>query len=213
MTGTPLSLPEELLLLGLDPVRGRPLTNPKYLHYGLAGAALADLEAAGRITVERGDRITVINPLPLGNAIGDGALAALPAPTKGGKGVKAHRWVHGAGRPLQELCLRVLEKRGALRRETHRALGLFPYERFPVGPVDLSGPARARFTAAVEAGLPGWRDRLLAAQVAACDLDARLLPGAAGRPHRRALRGLVKECWTSRAVHHAVQQDKSAAGG
>ncbi|MGG7573086.1 GOLPH3/VPS74 family protein [Streptomyces sirii] len=139
------------------------MNNPRYLRYGLAGAALADLEATGRIAVERGDRVRVANPLPLGDPILDGALATLPAPAKGGRGVRAHRWVRGAGRPVQELCLRRLEERGALRRQTHRALGLFPYERFPAGAVDLTGPARARFKAAVEARLPDRRTRLLAA--------------------------------------------------
>lgn len=36
MTGAPLTLPEELLLLALDPVRGRPLNHRKFLQYGLA---------------------------------------------------------------------------------------------------------------------------------------------------------------------------------
>ncbi len=80
MTGAPLTLPEELLLLALDPVRGRSLNHRRYLQYGLAGAALADLEEAGRIAVEGGDRIRVTNPLPLGDPVLDGALAALPGP-------------------------------------------------------------------------------------------------------------------------------------
>ncbi|MFG2285645.1 GPP34 family phosphoprotein [Streptomyces sp. NPDC048595] len=213
MTDASLTLAEELLLLALDPVRGRPLNNPRYLRYGLAGAALADLEATGRIAVERGDRVKVANPLPLGDPILDGALATLPAPAKGGRGVRAHRWVRGAGRPVQELCLRRLEERGALRRQAHRALGLFPYERFPAGAVDLGGPARARFKAAVEAGLPDQRARLLAAYSSATGLDAKLLPGGPFRPLRRDLRRLTKEEWTAHAAFRAVQDDQSAGGG
>lgn len=213
MTSAPLTLPEELLLLALDPVRGRPLNNPKYLRYGLAGAALADLEATGRITVDRGDRFTVTNPLPLGDPTLDGALATLLSPTKGSWTAKAHRWVRSAGRPVQELCLRQLEERGALRREAHRALGLFPYDRFPAGPVDLIGPARARFTAAVDARLTDRRYRLLAAYASATDLDTKLLPGGAFRPLRRDLRRLAKEEWTAYAAYRAVQHDKSAAAG
>lgn len=212
MNDAPLTLPEELLLLALDPVRGRPLSNPTYLRYGLAGAALADLEATGRIAVERGERITVTNPLPLGDPILDGALATLPAPAKGGRGVKAQRWVRGAGRTVHGLCLRRLEERGALRRQVHRALGLFPYERFPAGATDLAGPARARFRAAVDAGLPERRARLLAAHSSAIGLDAKLLPGGAFRPLRRELKRLVKEEWTAHAAFRAVQHDQSAAG-
>ncbi|MEU5209776.1 GPP34 family phosphoprotein [Streptomyces sp. NPDC020742] len=220
MTEAPLTLPEELLLLAHDPVRGRPLTIPGYLRYGLAGAALAELEATGRIAVDRSDRITVANPLPLGDPILDGALATLPAPAKGGRAIRAHRWVRQAGRPVQELCLRRLEERGALRREPRRALGLFPYERFPAGATDLTGPARARFKAALDAPLadrraplPDPRARLLAAYASAIDLDRKLLPGGRFRPLRRDLRRLAKEEWTANAAFRAVQHDKSAAGG
>ncbi|MFJ9851449.1 GPP34 family phosphoprotein [Streptomyces sp. NPDC101150] len=207
-----LTLPEELLLLALDPVRGRPMSNPKYLRYGLAGAVLADLEAAGRITVERGDRISVTNPLLTGEPVLDGALAALPDPGKNrSASVKAHRWVRTAARPVQELCLHRLEGRGAVRRETRRALGLFPYARFPVGTVDLSGPARARFRSAIDARLPDRRGRLLAAYASATDLDAKLLPGGSFRSQRRDLKRLIKQEWTANAAHHAVQMEKNAA--
>ncbi|MFI9049499.1 GPP34 family phosphoprotein [Streptomyces sp. NPDC053427] len=212
-TGTgALTLPEELLLLALDPVRGRPISNPKFLRYGLAGATLADLEAAGRIQCERGDRISVTNPLPTGDPVLDGALAALPDPGKNrGARVKAHRWVRTAARPMQELCLRRLEERGAVRREARRALGLFPYARFPVGSVDLTGPARARFRSAIDAGLPDRRSCLLAAHASATDLDTKLLPGSSFRSRRRDLKRLAQQEWTAKAAHHAVQMDKSAA--
>ncbi|MFG2828811.1 GPP34 family phosphoprotein [Streptomyces sp. NPDC048434] len=211
MTGAPLTLPEELLLLALDPVRGRSLNHTKYLRYGLAGAALADLEEAGRIAVEGRDRITVTNPLPLGDPVLDGALAALPDPAKQRSGVKAQRWVRGAGRPVQELCLRRLEERGALRRETRRALGLFPYERFPAGAVDLIGPARDRFAAALGAGFPDRRSRLIAALASATDLDRKLLLSREYRPVRREMKRLAREIWTAHAVQRAVRRDKEAA--
>ena len=205
-----LTLAEELLLLAWDPVRGRPVIRQAYLGYGLAGAALADLEAAGRVTVERGDRIAVTTPLPLNDPVLDTALAALPGPAKR-NGVRAHRWVRRMGRSSQGLCVRRLEERGALRREARRALGLFPHTRFPAGPVDLLGPAHARFHAAVEAGLPDHRSRLLAALASATGLDAKLLPGSGFRLLRRDLKHLVKEVWTVRAVHRAVQEDKNSA--
>ncbi|AWN27980.1 MULTISPECIES: GPP34 family phosphoprotein [unclassified Streptomyces] len=211
MTGTPLTLPEELLLLALEPERGRFLNHARYLRYGLAGAALADLEEAGRITVGSGDRITVTNPLPLGDPVLDGALAALPGPDKRGRGIKAERWVRRAGRPVQELCVRRLEERGALRRETRRALGLFPYARFPAGAVDLVGPARERFAAALGAGFPDRRGRLMAALASATDLDRRLLLSRGYRPVRREMKRFAREFWMTHAVQRAVRQDKEAA--
>lgn len=39
-----LTLPEELLLLALDPQRGKPYCRNRFLEYGMAGAVLAELE-------------------------------------------------------------------------------------------------------------------------------------------------------------------------
>ncbi|MGW5941974.1 GOLPH3/VPS74 family protein [Streptomyces celluloflavus] len=206
-----LTLPEELLLLALDPGRGRPVVSRTSLRYGLAGAALADLAAAGRITPEGDGRFSVASPLPLHDPVLDGALAALPGPAKGGRGIRARRWVHGAGRTVQELCLDRLVERGAVRRRSGRVLGLFPYARFPAGRVDLTGPARSRFKAAADAHFPDPRSRLLGALASATGLDAKLLPGGAWRPLRRELRRLAKEEWTAHAVRQAIQQDRNAA--
>ncbi|MCE4947776.1 GPP34 family phosphoprotein [Streptomyces albulus] len=213
MTARPapdLTLPEELLLLGLDPARGRPLVTGQFLRFGLAGAALADLEAAGRI-VERDGRVVVARPLPLGHPVLDGALAALPGPEKDHRGVRARSWVRRSGGTVHELCVRQLTDRGALRRQARRALGLFPYERFPAGSVDLAGPARARFAAALDAGLPDPRARTLPALAAACDLDRTLLPGNGHRAARRTVRRLARTEWTAHAVERAVREAKSAA--
>ncbi|UNO41286.1 GPP34 family phosphoprotein [Streptomyces sp. MST-110588] len=220
--GRPLTLPEELLLLALDPRRGRVLGHAAYVRYGLAGAALAELEGAGLVTGEPGGRIRVPGPLPPGDPVLDAAFATLPGPGKkrrpgsgggGARGVRAAAWVRGAARTVEAAAWRQLEERGAVRREVRRALGLFPYERHPAGAVDLAGPARARFKAAVGAGFPGPRERLLAGLVAATDLDGKLLPGAAFRPVRREMKRLAREQWTARAVRDAVQRDKSADGG
>ncbi|SOE12887.1 Golgi phosphoprotein 3 (GPP34) [Streptomyces sp. 2323.1] len=213
MTLAPLTLPEELLLLALDPVRGRPRNNSRHLQWGLAGAALAELEAAGRISVERGGRITVVNPLPPGDPVLDGALAALPPPAKQRRGVPAQNWVQRAGRPVQELCLRQLVARGALRRESRRALGLFPYERFPAGAVDLVGPVRERFAAAPGAGFPDRRGRVLAALVSATDLDRKILAGREHRAARRTMKRFAQEMAMAHAVERAVSADKSSGGG
>ncbi|WP_433856996.1 GOLPH3/VPS74 family protein [Streptomyces kronopolitis] len=213
MTAAPLTVAEELLLLAHDPARGRPLANARYLRWGPAGAALAELAEAGRIAGERGNRITVVNPLPPGDPVPDGAPAALPVPAKQRRGVAAERWVQRSGRPVQELCLRRLVERGALRREPRRAPGLFRYERFPAGAVDLLGPARERFVAAAAAGFPDRRGRLLGALVSAAGLDRTVLPGRDHRTARRAMKHFAQEIWTAQAVGRAVRADKSAADG
>ncbi len=52
-----LTLPEELLLLTLDPERGKPLCDRTHLRYGTAGAVLAELELrAGYVRSAAGSR-------------------------------------------------------------------------------------------------------------------------------------------------------------
>ncbi|MFD7665199.1 GPP34 family phosphoprotein [Streptomyces sp. NPDC059788] len=209
------TLPEDLLLLALDPERGKPLCEPAHLRYGLAGAALAELAWAGRVGEGRGGRIAVLSPLPLGDPLLDGALAALPGPAKGGQGgeIKARRWLRSAAHGIDELCRQRLEQRGAIRRESRRALGIFRYERLTAGPVDLAGPARARFKGALAGAFADPRDRTYAALVAAVHLDRKLTPGRDQRSVRRTLKRLVREDWIARAVQSAVQYDEAANAG
>jgi Golgi phosphoprotein 3 GPP34 len=206
-----LTLPEELLLLALDPATGRRHCNRSYLQYGLAGAALAELELQGRVAEARG-RVTVVNPLPPLDPLSAQILASLPAPGKSrfGDGIRARPWVRRTGREVEELCLHHLVGRGALRVETRRFLGLFPYHRYPAAAEDWSAPARGRYAASMAAGFPDRRSRLLAAFTTAIGLARVLHPGRTWR-ESGALRILVREEWAPYAVHRAVQQDKQSS--
>ena len=69
------TLPEELLLLALDPATGTT-AQPQSLDLGLAGAQLVELALAGRIAPD-GDRIAVVAPRPTGDPTLDCALELL----------------------------------------------------------------------------------------------------------------------------------------
>ncbi|MFI2351955.1 GPP34 family phosphoprotein [Streptomyces sp. NPDC019443] len=206
-----LTLPEELLLLALDPATGRRHCGRSYLQYGLAGAALAELELQGRVAEARG-RVTVVNPLPPQDPLSAQILASLPAPgtSRFGGGVRARPWVRRTGRHVEELCLHQLVGRGALRVETRRFLGLFPYHRYPAAAEDWSVPTRARYAQSMAAGFPDRRSRLLAAFTTAIGLARVLHPGRTWR-ESGALRVLVREEWAPYAVHRAVKQDKRSS--
>ncbi|MFF7731051.1 GPP34 family phosphoprotein [Streptomyces sp. NPDC008001] len=205
-----LTLPEELLLLSFDPVSGRRLCGGQALEYGVAGAVLAELELAGRVTEERG-RVTVTNPVPPGDPLLAMALAALPPAGKGarGRGPRTVSWVRTASRHLEEPWLARLVKNGALRREKHRFLGVVPYYRHPVGPVDRTTETRQRFEEARRAGFAGPRSRVLAALASATGTARALYPGWDGRHDRSAMRRLRREEWTAWAVHRNVMRDRS----
>jgi hypothetical protein len=205
-----LTLPEELILLALDPDRGRPTCKARDLAYGTAGAALAELELQGRIREERG-RVQVVNPLDPADPLLAALLRTLDRPSKGRRsGIRARRWVGDYDRYVQEKYLDSLVERSVLSRETRRYLGLFPSHRHFPGVPDLSRGVLDRFAAAEAAGYPDHRDRVLASLVSAIGLAGELT--RLGRTGRTAMKVMRRSEWAAVAVHYNVQQNESGNG-
>ncbi|MBB5122832.1 hypothetical protein AF335_22160 [Streptomyces eurocidicus] len=204
-----LTLPEELLLLCFHPEDGRRLCTPGALEYGVAGAVLAELRLLGHVNEQYG-RPVVLSPAGPRDPLLAMATASLPA--AGARGPKTHRWVREAARHLEEPWLTRLVKLRALRVDRRRFLGVFPYNRYPVGPVDLTTSVRQRFDAARVAGFPDTRSRSLAALVSAAGTAGRLYPGWDMRAERKAMRRLVGADWAAQAVHRNVQRDRADGG-
>ncbi|RKN70805.1 GPP34 family phosphoprotein [Streptomyces klenkii] len=208
-----LLLPEELLLLCFDPVSGRKLMRAgRSSAYGVAGAALVELRLTGRV-VEEGGRLHVTNPLPPEDPLLAMAMASLPQPGKGRGGPRTTAWVRSASRHLEEPWLARLAEKGALRLETRRFLGVVPYRRDAIGPVDLTTEARERFKLARRGGFADPRARALAALASAIGISGALYPGWRGLEDRQAMRRLVRQDWAARAVHKNVMRDSSDGGG
>ncbi|WP_405778104.1 GPP34 family phosphoprotein [Streptomyces sp. NBC_00859] len=206
------TLPEELLLLALDPQRGRPFCRNRYLEFGMAGAALAELDLQGRISESRG-KVTVDQPLPPHDLVLAQVLELLPAPDKKkfAGGVGAPHWIRRNGRTVEGLYLDQFVDADVLTRETRRFAGLLPYHRHPAGARNWSAQARDRFSAAEAAGFPDPRGRALAALVTTVGLY-RFVARGGGKP-RAAMRQLVREEWTAHAVHRTIQRDRAARSG
>ncbi|WP_328537273.1 GOLPH3/VPS74 family protein [Streptomyces sp. NBC_00344] len=206
------TLPEELLLLALDPQRGKPYCSDRYLRYAMAGAVLAELELQGRISASR-DRVQVIKPLAPPDPLLAQIMASLPAPDKRGSagGFGCRGWIRRTGRQVAGLYLDHLVKYGVLRREVHRFLGVFPYVRHPAGPENWSPQVRSRFAAAEAGGFPDRRSRLLAGFAAAIGLGRTIAQG--GRASRAAMREAMHAEWAPNAVYRNVRQDKANRSG
>ncbi|WP_181138734.1 GPP34 family phosphoprotein [Streptomyces sp. Ru73] len=215
MPGTPpseLTLAEELLFLGLDPARSRPRIQFRYFRYGLAAALLADLEAYGSVTEERG-RLVVLRPVPIGRPPLDQVLNELSAASAGlpkGKGERVTKWLRTNAKGAEQLAADGLAARGLIRIEEQRALGLFPHRQYHVADQQAHGRVLAAFHDALKGPFPDRRSRALTGLVLATDLAARL--GAPWRV-RRELRPLVREQWFAEAVRKQIYSDKSAANG
>ena len=94
------TIPEELLLLALDPATGTT-AQPQSLDLGLAGAQLVELALAGRIAPD-GDRIAVVQPRPTGDPTLDCALELL---RRRGAPVRAVNWIGGPRLGLRQTYL------------------------------------------------------------------------------------------------------------
>ncbi|WP_411079969.1 GOLPH3/VPS74 family protein [Streptomyces sp. cmx-18-6] len=205
-----LTLPEELILLALDPDRGKPVCNARDLAYGTAGAVLAELEIQGRIR-EEGGRVRVVNPLDPADPLLAALLRTLDPPAKGRRReIRARHWVDDYNQYAQDEYLDSMVERAVLSRETRRFLGVLPYHRHFPGVPDLAPDVLDRFAAAEAAGYPDHRDRVLAALASAIGLAGELT--RLGRRGRTVMKVMRRSEWTAVAVHHNVKQNESGNG-
>jgi hypothetical protein len=156
----PLSLPEQLMLVAVDPSRYRLRGTPT-VFLAMAGGVVLDL-LDGELAVIEDGKVRVANPgafTALPGPVQDQAAAAIAADKP--RGVK--HWVRFFGAPKFRLGQQIsaaLGARGVLHVERVRRFGLFPTVRYVLG-------------------APGTRDDLVAASRAA-------LLGAAPPPARMA---------------------------
>ncbi|MCF3961331.1 GOLPH3/VPS74 family protein [Streptomyces fuscigenes] len=204
-----LTLPEELLLLAFDPSSGRPRVRRRHLGYGLAAAALADLEALRCVAEDRG-RVVPLAPPPTGEPLLDGVLGLF----RDGRPVRTTRWIRRRSGAVAELCADALAARGLVTVERRRALGLFPATRRRPATPEVAQAAAAGFRGAAKLGFPKPRSRMLAALAQAIHLARGLAPpGAGGREIRRTMRGLARELWPARAVTRLIRSEAADGAG
>jgi hypothetical protein len=113
------TIPEELLLLALDPATGTT-AQPQSLDLGLAGAQLVELALAGRIAPD-GDRIAVILARPTGDPTLDSALELL---RRRGSPVRAVHWIGGPRLGLRQTYLTHLERCGMVHAVENHMCGV-----------------------------------------------------------------------------------------
>ncbi|MEV6314920.1 GPP34 family phosphoprotein [Streptomyces sp. NPDC051776] len=204
------TLPEELLLLAHDPVTGRELSRAPYIEYGVAGAILAELERAGRVRAD-GGRLGLVDPAHVGDPGLDWVLDVLCRQgAAAGRGIGARVWIRDAGLHVVEIYRNGLVACGALRVERRRMLGVFPYDRYPVGEVDWTTPVRERVDGAARSGQADTGTHLLAGLVAATGIDEELYPGFVALRLRRTLDGFADGERTADTVQRLVESDESA---
>ena len=127
----PLALIEEIALLSLDDETGAHLPLPPFaLGLGMAGAVLADLSIAGRISTE-GPQVKVLNAEPTGNPLLDPWLALI---AKDIQNHSFHYWLSilaNEKKQIESEALAHLIDRGILKREDKKILWVLGLRRYP----------------------------------------------------------------------------------
>ncbi|MEU8512040.1 GPP34 family phosphoprotein [Kitasatospora sp. NPDC048722] len=209
------TVPEELLLLALDPTTGTT-AQPQTLDLGLAGAQLVELSLAGRIVPE-GDRIAVVLARPTGDPTLDHALELL---RRRGSPVRAAHWIGGPRLGLRQTYLAHLERCGMVTAVPGQVCGVLPTTRYQASDDCTNAAIKQRLDTAIRTGVPpDPRTAALAALAHSVGLGKHLYPGNEGRSSRSRLRDLIRYDPLGGMVAHAVmdvqnglptQQNRSA---
>lgn len=201
------TIPEELLLLALDPTTGTT-AQPQSLDLGLAGAQLVELALAGRIAPD-GDRIAVVMPRPTGDPTLDSALELL---RRRGSPVRAVHWIGGPRLGLRQIYLAHLERCGMVHAVAGQMCGVLPTTRYQATDTAISRDIKARLDSAIRTGVPpDPRTAALAALAHAVGLGKHLYPGNEGRSSRSRLRDLIRHDPMGGLVAHAVMDVQNGA--
>lgn len=167
----PLTLVEELELLSLDDKTGAHLPLlPEALGYGLAGAILADLEMAGRLSTG-GKVVEVRDATPTGNPLLDPWLARIvaePAPHP------IPYWISilSDEKPaIESATLDHLIQRGILKREDKKILWVIELRRYPTVHNEERVEVRTRLSQLILGDEePGHFDATLVSLLRGCSL-------------------------------------------
>jgi hypothetical protein len=199
------TLAEDLLLLLLDDDSGRLITNGISADHALAGAVLMDLIAAGRVA-EEGGKLHVMDTSSLDEPVLEASLERLveKAPSK------PQRAIEVLTKNVRENVLTALAKRGLIRQDKDRVLGLFPRKTWPAVDSAHEDAVRAELTAALVGGeQPSERTGTLISLLHAIGVVPKVVEG-----DKKVLKARAKEIsegeWAAAAVRRAVQAIQAA---
>lgn len=202
-----LTFTEEIVLLALDDKTGAQLQLPATaLNYGLAGAVLADLAAAGKIDTDP-ERLTVLDPSPTGDPLLDPWLALIAGETK------VHPvawWLFTLAERRQEIEQPALDRlmaRGILRREDKKLLWVIGLRRYPTVDGHERTEVRTRLGQLILGeDLPDPRDAMLISLLRGCRLTDHIFDGPEFAARDQRLATLAKMDLVGREVSVATTE-------
>lgn len=200
------TLAHDLLLLSLDE-QGRR-TRKDLVGHGVVGAVLAELALAGRLEIVR-KRVTVVNPVPVGNERLDTVLARIAAD----KPRKPQQWVEKLRKGHADQLIEDLTAAGVLRREEERVLGFIHSDRYLQPDSRPTDELRSRLRSLLAGGPVPEDPRLvvLAHLVQVTGVHKLVAPELTGRQVKRRIGELSLHPWAYRAVRKAIEATQASA--
>jgi hypothetical protein len=199
------TLGEDLLLLSIRPRDGKIMT-ARRIDYGLMGAELIRLAAAGRIDIVD-DRVVVRDPAATGDAELDAALLTLV----GSRPPRPETWVGLPRRGIRDAYASRLISAGALREPPSG--GIFSSRRYRIAAPERAAAARSRLDAITQSTGPqvDVGQAAFGGLASAIGLGHVLYPGRPGRSLRARLIQIAR--WEPAAHTTSAAAAGSAAAG
>ncbi len=200
-----LSIPEELLLLSMDDEKGRLVSSDSIiLRFVLAGALLDELVLRKEIEIQDG-KVVAWTGEPIGNPILDPAIERL---ARKNKVKKLSYWIQQLAKDYRTMRTILLEKLvvlGALRKEAHYFLWIFPYDRYPTDNARIEDRIRSRIRASLFGPDPiSTRDAVILSLIYASRLEADVFGQEYAREARERIAALRKQYGIGSAVTNAI---------
>jgi hypothetical protein len=208
-------LAEDLLLLLLNDMSGKALTDKTRLDLALAGAVLLDLTTLGRVDVAadgeqvKAGRLVVRDVSTTGDDVLDEGLRRIEA----SRPKKPEGVLPALVKGLRERLLERLVERGIVRAEEGRVLGIFPTHSWPAVTSDHERQVRAALMDVLVAGrTPAPREAALVSLLQAIDQVPKVLGevNVPARDLRRRAKEISEGGFADVAVRKAVQAVNSA---
>jgi hypothetical protein len=205
-SSTQTTLGEQLLLLSLDDESGTEKESAKAA-WAISAASLVELALAGRIEVSD-DKVTVVDPAPLGEPALDAALAEIAGRDKPGR---TKDWIHRLKTGAVTGASAGLIDKGLVREEKKKVLGLFPVHRYPEADGSVETALRQRLDSVVLRGAtPDERTVSLVALLHGAKLHRLAFPDADPRTVETHMASLAQGQWSATAVRHVVKAAEDA---
>ncbi|MEU4682905.1 GOLPH3/VPS74 family protein [Streptomyces xinghaiensis] len=200
------TLGEQLLLLALDDESGTEKESAK-VALAVSAAALVELALARRMDVT-GDKVTLLDPTPLGEPALDAALAEIAGRDKpGGTG----DWINRLKGDAVAGARSGLLDKGLVREERKKVLGLFPVRRYPEADGSAEAAVRRRLEEVVLGGeAPDDRVASLVALLHGAGLHRLAFPDADGSAVKKAMAEVAHGRWSAEAVRRVIEAAENA---